>query len=82
MTSKQTDVPIVPEEKELHPIGGLSILMLDLVLCILAILSIVISAGYMETNVLFFGIPHGHQYFVALPALMAAPHGSAYHQAQ
>ena len=59
MTSKQTDVPIVPEEKELHPIGGLSILMLDLVLCILAILSIVISAGYMETNVLFFGILMG-----------------------
>lgn len=56
MASKQTDVHMVPEEKELHPISGLLVLTLDFILCILAIAALFISAAYLETNFLFFGI--------------------------
>ena len=82
MTSKQTDVPIVPEEKELHPIGGLSILMLDLVLFV-SLQSYPSSSAPDTWKPMFYSLVSSWaSVFCALPALMAAPHGSACHQAQ
>ncbi len=45
MTTKKETAATVPQEKELHAASGLAILMLDLILCIAAIIAIIVGAS-------------------------------------
>lgn len=68
MTGKQTDPRMAPEEKELHPVNGLGVLLLDILLFVLSILSIVAGALYIDDSPLISGLLIGIGIFwIVLP---------------